>query len=595
MSEKASGVYLYITDNSIATGGASTLRVAVLMLTQKGKLGMNTVTANDFKEKLGYDLVYNPNYLGLTSLLESYSSVEVWRLNQGAHIGNAYISAGAWATAAGKTDPAQISALVAAETNSVGVSFANPGDAGKYKIAILPVLKSEVMANSLSLSISDVNETGTCTFKLKDASDADVVCSKNLVIYDALGESIIGIVKVASGSVSNKIFPVVDGIVGASEIGTYANNAGEVTITFSSLPSSEASITVKTTPHTVSEWELTYGEYDEATGVAVPLAKYQFSTDTEADNYYKKVNFGELVVSLKGSIFSLAAVLEEGSVLLSGDNGVREENISAADLDTTPLNLSESNIILANGFGVLSSASKAALNKIATKCHAKKKHLFIDIPNYTDFIDARAWMAGIFNSEYVACAGVDDLVAVSDDRDISVWPSINYGLIFSSMFGKHGNLFYPPAGLTEGSIVANKLRVTNFPDFANEMKEYRINWQKTSRKGSCMWEQRTTYSLNSDLSYIAPVFIVDGLSDELVSFEENYNFRYSNPMDLISQERGLNEILSWYKSNGFLFNYSLKVPSYAEAQAAGRTLDIYIGIWITKDSEVININLTLNR
>ena len=110
-----------------------------------------------------------------------------------------------------------------------------------------------------------------------------------------------------------------------------------------------------------------------------------------------------------------------------------------------------------------------------------------------------------------------------------------------------------------------------------------------------MWEQRTTYALNSDLSYIAPVFIVDDLRQRLFDFEELFTFRYMSPIDLMNQESGIRSILDEFVTNGFLYTYDLHVPSYAEAQKAGRTLNIEIGIYIAKDSEVININITLNN
>ena len=71
--DKESGVYLTITDNSFQTPGASNMKTLVAMLTTKGELGLNLVTANDFKDILGYDLKYNSNYYGLGSLLEDVS------------------------------------------------------------------------------------------------------------------------------------------------------------------------------------------------------------------------------------------------------------------------------------------------------------------------------------------------------------------------------------------------------------------------------------------------------------------------------------------------------------------------------------------
>ena len=110
-----------------------------------------------------------------------------------------------------------------------------------------------------------------------------------------------------------------------------------------------------------------------------------------------------------------------------------------------------------------------------------------------------------------------------------------------------------------------------------------------------MWEQRTTYALDTDLSYIAPVFIVDAVAEDVVTFEQQFNFRYMTPTDILNQDSGLNSILQDYVDKGFLFSYKVNMPTYEEAQRAGRTLVIPIEIVITKDAEVIEINLILNN
>ena len=110
-----------------------------------------------------------------------------------------------------------------------------------------------------------------------------------------------------------------------------------------------------------------------------------------------------------------------------------------------------------------------------------------------------------------------------------------------------------------------------------------------------MWEQRTTYGLNSDLSYIAPTFIMDEVRERIVEFEQNFTFRYMSSTDLLNQESGINNILYDLQSQGFLYSYKVKMPTYEEAVAAGRTLTIPIDIVISKDSEVININVAINN
>jgi hypothetical protein len=110
-----------------------------------------------------------------------------------------------------------------------------------------------------------------------------------------------------------------------------------------------------------------------------------------------------------------------------------------------------------------------------------------------------------------------------------------------------------------------------------------------------MWEQRTTYALDSDLSYASTVFILRDLRARLIDFMSNFNFRFATPMDLLNIKSGLDTILGDFKLNYFLVNYTLQVPSYEEAQAAGRTLDIPISVSVISDMEVINLNVTLEN
>jgi hypothetical protein len=114
-------------------------------------------------------------------------------------------------------------------------------------------------------------------------------------------------------------------------------------------------------------------------------------------------------------------------------------------------------------------------------------------------------------------------------------------------------------------------------------------------KGPVMWEQRTTYGTDSDLSYASTVFILRDLRMRLVSFMENYNFRFTTPQDLVSIRSGLTSILSAFKRELFLVGYTLTVPSYKEAQAAGREQDIYISVSVISDSEVFTLRVTLEN
>ena len=88
---KASGVYYSLTDSSQQVAGSSRLEAITLLKAVKGKIGeLITVTAQDFVQKLGYDLSYNPNYLGLKYMLDSISKLQVLRINVSPFVANAY-------------------------------------------------------------------------------------------------------------------------------------------------------------------------------------------------------------------------------------------------------------------------------------------------------------------------------------------------------------------------------------------------------------------------------------------------------------------------------------------------------------------------
>jgi hypothetical protein len=131
--------------------------------------------------------------------------------------------------------------------------------------------------------------------------------------------------------------------------------------------------------------------------------------------------------------------------------------------------------------------------------------------------------------------------------------------------------------------------------YQNELKTNRINWQRANSLGTMMWEQRTNYALNTDLSYIAPIFIIDDLSDQIVTFERQFNFRYMTRSDLITQSSGLTNIFDGFVTKGFVFAYEIKMPTYEEAQRAGRTLRIPMKVQISKDAEVIELELEITN
>ena len=373
-------------------------------------------------------------------------------------------------------------------------------------------------------------------------------------------------------------------VIENNAIGNAVFDENKLTITLSKSMSTDTFWSVHTIPSTINDWTLIHAVYD---GRNYSIKnEVEFSFNVEADNYIENVDFGTLQVYAPSPFPATWETIRDYFTLEGGTNGDRV--LSAIDIDTSVLDDVSANVMLMNGL-----TDYRIVNRLGGKCEKKKIHLFADAPAYSSYVDLYEWSKKIMQSQYVAIAARPDQQLDSTKKTFYVYPSVSYAYILANMITNYGSLCYPPAGATYGNIVVDNLIKCDYPNFADEMKTYRINWQLADSDGTMMWEQRTTYSLDSDLSYIAPVFIVDDLSDRIVRFEKNFNFRYTSRTDLLNQDSGLKGILDDFVSRGFVYDYDVRVPSYEEAQAAGRTLVIKIKVQVAKDSEVIEIELEL--
>jgi hypothetical protein len=510
--DKASGVYYYTVDNSIRPSGSSAFGGVVPMFTVKGAVGkLLTVTARDYREILGYDLSYNPNYLGLDMMLQSVARLEVLRLNQHPHVGN-YI----W-------------------TSEDGV-VTGQSEEGIEVTAEVPVID---FGSGVVLEMWVAHKT--------------------------------------------------------------PGYWGDFGVWFTDEEVDGAHV-----------FTVFYGEKLDATQFKVIESKV-FSFDGSADNYWGKVSLSDISFGFKAGADGLpSGVVGERYVLGCGDNGGAVESLTVDQLlpMLSVLEESSANVVVGNGFssnvGVCSALVEAGEKLI--------KSVFIDVPDLTspDEVDLSndmvfnendgvlkavncvGWASGLRRSEYCQMVSVPDVAATSVGS-VYVWPSVNLFKIYASMYQSFGHVRYPPAGSSYGSISVSQLLKNDFHLYKDELKTARVNYQKVGSRGPVMFEQRTTYGTDSDLSYASTVFILRDLRQRLVSFMENYNFRFMTPLELMSIQSGLDSILSAFKREFFLVNFTLTVPSYAEAQAAGRELDIYISVSVISDAEVINLRVTLEN
>lgn len=802
--DKESGAYLTITDNSFQTSGATVLKPIVAMLTTKGEMGLNYVTADTFKDVLGYDLKYNSNYYGLSKILEDVSYAYVWRLNQNAKMANAYFSSttdekqssvdceafeditemdptpilavahkdlGNPQTTAIKFTPTATESTVTNENptastqqtivvddvsenekdtfdnqeiqsgcifyNSsndtiIGVIKKNIDDVFKiYKVSDGEIIDDEVKTitsniwsdgtqfynSQMQVSTepegeagdpvelgkireSDYNVThdswsfddkiydeeiheiaapagtaGTAVV-LGEAYIADdtttYVTPDTMYLTDDVGSTFYSVSKLGataaditkvevtdsdainelstlytgaafknvsyvpyvetlnsgfykktstswfkveafttagfatvSSAETNQI--IIDALEAASDTtinyipynktelvadnscGDVAWDVSKLTIVLTKSLSSDSFWTIRAIPTVIKNWTATISSY--ANSIYKIQKTVDFSTDADSDIYWENVDFGDVQIYINGSIPGNWSTIRSYFTLDNGSNG--NANIVASNIDTNVLKSSGCNNLYMNGI-----TDYKVVNKIAPVAKKYFIHVYADIPAYASYIDAENYKKKFYNSEYLVIGGRPDQVTIEDDDGneslIYVYPSVNYVHILANMLGTYQNLNYPPAGQTYGAISVENLIKCDYENFGSELKTNRINWQRALNGGTYMWEQRTNYSLNTDLSYIAPVYIVDGLREEIIALELQFAFRYSTPTDLLNQENGIKAILDNYVSKNFLYSYEINVPSYDEAQKS-RTLKIKIGVVIAKDSEVIEIELVLNN
>jgi hypothetical protein len=76
---------------------------------------------------------------------------------------------------------------------------------------------------------------------------------------------------------------------------------------------------------------------------------------------------------------------------------------------------------------------------------------------------------------------------------------------------------------------------------------------------------------------------------------ENYNFHYTTAQQLLTIESNLKDVLDSFKSNGWFSRTQLHVPSFAEAQKMGRNTKISIGVAVTQDGQVYEIDVVLEN
>jgi len=511
--DKKSGVYYYLSDNSLRVGGSSSFAGIVPMYTVKGDVGkLIKVNARDYREKLGFDLSYNQNYVGLDRILSSVANVEVLRCN--------------------------LSPTVA------------------YKIW---------------------EEDGDPLVYVPDAyGSADAVEGASLL-------NTVWVAMTSPGSWGDNHF------VCFSVEGTIGNIDAVYTL----------------------------HNYTVVKGVSSLIGNYKFSLSEASDIYYKNISFGDIVFGFKGDFPSdpsfFVDVARDGLPndpiyrLHPGSNGSKVS--SALDVSGlfAAIDKSPANIVVMNGF-IEAPENRdqgvAVIQAIYNYCGQQDRSVLLDAPVLTESGILRAseglyeWSKNLLSREFgqfVQVAARPDQMVI-DDVTILIQPSVFLFQIYARMFANYGHINFVPAGNTYGSVSVSNLMDSDFHLYGDELKTNRINYLTDTSQGVCMWEYRTLYNQGgSDLSYSNTPYILRDLKGRLMSFMENFTFRYSTPIDLLTIRSGLDSILSYFVRNFFLVNYVLNVPSFEEAQAAGRELDIEIAVAVINSADVITLKVNLQN
>jgi len=169
---KGSGVYSTITDQSQSAGSAGLGATCIIpMLTHRGgTVGSSTgpftpnVTLANYAALVGYDLTYNPNYLGLVTLLQTMAQVTVMRLNINAYAGNVILfQSGRYMSLFNLANPAAIGTSV--------LQYADYGETGTTTKTInYPSITPLVTTSSLK-----VYTAGTTTLVAHDNGSGTLV------------------------------------------------------------------------------------------------------------------------------------------------------------------------------------------------------------------------------------------------------------------------------------------------------------------------------------------------------------------------------------------------------------------------------------
>ena len=656
---RGSGVYSTEVDESFQSFDTVNLKFMVPMMTKKGEVGkLNTVSIGDFKKKIGYDLEYNGNYLGLGFLLGAVTQVDVFRMNKGAKYGNVAIfhdgtsystegvedldvleaaeclrseeelavilegSATTLTYAVGEsikpesvfiridnllraTDDGE-GVIVPDQANGTGITGTVNYETGEVALSIPEILSDTFVSPYATMTyIHDADLSVIVAMKTPgDWDDLGVRMSRyydlyesiesdgsvSVVLPDALSDlsgayrlkDISGNIIATTGPLSGNTWTVTGVGQGAGITGTVAKDTKTVTLTLPDTMVSGGAIVlnheyIQNDPYFLVEVlrKVTVGE--TSSYIVAEFAKVSFSETL--DNFVENVTFENIqLIQVGGVPFSSTTEID----LLYGDDGT---NPSAAEVDFSDVDPSSFNMICMNGV-----IGAAMVSKFVQYFEQYNKITLFDIPNVETFVAAKLYADMVYASKNALAYWVSDLRTVGN-KIYSIYPSVNAALAYARMFRSTGYLNYPPAGYQYAAVAAEKLLSTDAGINAAQLKQAKINYITMRSAGPVIWEHRTRYAYESDLSYASTVVSLIALQSRCKAFADNFPFRFVTPEILIQLRSGLEAIMGDYLQRGFIWMGEVVVPSFEEVKQNGaRFMDIYCNVKFAEDGQEFTFN-----
>jgi hypothetical protein len=634
---QGSGTYIVNVDESFTSFDVVNMSVLVPMWTKRGQ-PYQEVTRDNFKQKVGYDLLYNSNYAGLSKLLDSISSVKVWRINKNATYGNVvFTKNGDNFSYAGITDPNSLENSIFIESENKSAASGSFTGAVAFKPKLATVKIKTPGGTVIGQSDSDGVITGTdlsgtidadtkavaitfgasyavfpYSFKIEyeeDTGVAAIIYMESSGDWDTLAvkidqniESLTEDIFSGSGNDIDLLYPIDRATLviknSAGTIIATTNGSGVITgtnvtgnvdaagkITGLAFAGSSWTYPMKITleyKKVKKYYKVSVFSYSISLGAYTSLEDgvVNFSDPDDA-LFTSKVSFENIVVQGFDDFDSGVLPLGE-PIRVPLENGNDGTIPGSGDLDFTKIKADDSFFVVSNGLLIASLQSR-----IMEWSASKNKFYLGDFPNLSTKEELKYYGTSLYATEKAMIDFRADLISV-DGLSVYVYPSVFRALAFANMYRGTGYLGYPSAGYTYGAVSAENLFDFDVSDAAvrQYFKVNKINYIDDGKNGKVFWEHRTRYAFESDWSYSTTIINLIFLGARCQSFMAPFQFKFIDPEVLSKISAGLTGIVQDYISKGFVWSGKVVVPTFDQVKQSGaRFMTIGIPVQFAQDAE----------